>query len=372
MSGHNFTDRVRRVLQIAREEAQRRGHPKVDTGHLLLAIINDAESTGAQALTRVGVDVATVRQAIEDAMKGKATERVAGPDLPYSWAAKRVLELATSEARELRHDYTGTEHLLLAMLREEAGVLGLLRGEKSIATHALTSAGVTLAATRAAVASLLADEMPARPPRSTARRVATGYTFTDRVRKVLQLAREEAARLGHDFVGSEHIWLGLLREGEGVAAAVLANLNVDLAELQERIEARLVKGQAMVEGPDFPYTRPAKGVLELAISESRELHYAYIGTEHLLLGLLHDAKSIAGTALADLGVTLEHARAEMLRLVGSDTQARAQNRGRGEEIVTRMRALVAELHGTRAPDAERLGAIAAELNRLLDELAGMR
>src|SRR5438132_1112668 len=93
-----------------------------------------------------------------------------------------------------------------------------------------------------------------------------GYNFTDRVRKVLQMAREEAARLHHEYVGTEHILLGLIREGEGVAAAVLTNLNVDLEEIQQKIEETVKKGKAAAAaGPDLPYTSRAKKVLELAM-----------------------------------------------------------------------------------------------------------
>src|SRR6267154_1858940 len=107
-----------------------------------------------------------------------------------------------------------------------------------------------------------------------------GYNFTDRVRKVLQMAREEAARLHHEYVGTEHILLGLIREGEGVAAAVLTNLNVDLEEIQQKIEETVKKGKAAAAaGPDLPYTSRAKKVLELAMSEARELNHAYVGSE---------------------------------------------------------------------------------------------
>ncbi|MBI4502985.1 MAG: ATP-dependent Clp protease ATP-binding subunit [Gemmatimonadetes bacterium] len=146
-----------------------------------------------------------------------------------------------------------------------------------------------------------------------------GYNFTDRVRKVLQMAREEAARLHHEYVGTEHILLGLIREGEGVAAAVLTNLNVDLEEIQQKIEETVKKGKApAAAGPDLPYTSRAKKVLELAMSEARELNHSYVGTEHLLLGLLREEKGIAAQVLTDAGVNLEQARAETLRLLGSD------------------------------------------------------
>ena len=146
-----------------------------------------------------------------------------------------------------------------------------------------------------------------------------GYNFTDRVRKVLQMAREEAARLHHEYVGTEHILLGLIREGEGVAAAVLTNLNVDLEDIQQKIEETVKKGKAAAAaGPDLPYTSRAKKVLELAMSEARELNHSYVGTEHLLLGLLREEKGIAAQVLTDAGVNLEQARAETLRLLGSE------------------------------------------------------
>ncbi len=146
-----------------------------------------------------------------------------------------------------------------------------------------------------------------------------GYNFTERVRKVLAMAREEAARLHHEYVGTEHILLGLIREGEGVAAAVLQNLSVDLDEIQQRIEETVKKGKAaQSSSPDLPYTSRAKKVLELAMAEARELNHSYVGTEHLLLGLLREEKGIAAQVLTDTGVNLDAARAETLRLLGSD------------------------------------------------------
>src|SRR5438034_2618006 len=159
-----------------------------------------------------------------------------------------------------------------------------------------------------------------------------GYNFTDRVRKVLQMAREEAARLHHEYVGTEHILLGLIREGEGVAAAVLTNLNVDLEEIQQKIEETVKKGKAAAAaGPDLPYTSRAKKVLELAMSEARELNHSYVGTEHLLLGLLREEKGIAAQVLTDAGVNLEQARAETLRLLGSEMPSGPAPAGSGAQ-----------------------------------------
>jgi hypothetical protein len=146
-----------------------------------------------------------------------------------------------------------------------------------------------------------------------------GYSFSERVRKVLAMAREEAARLHHEYVGTEHLLLGLIREGEGVAAAVLQNLSADLDEIQHRIEETVKMGRAeSTSGPDLPYSSRAKKVLELAMSEARELNHSYVGTEHLLLGLIREEKGIAAQVLADSGISLDAARTETLRLLGTE------------------------------------------------------
>jgi len=146
-----------------------------------------------------------------------------------------------------------------------------------------------------------------------------GYNFTDRVRRVLQLAREEAARLHHECVGTEHLLLGLIREGEGVAAAVLTNLQVDLEAIWERIEDTVEQGKAGARaGPDLPYTSRAKKVLEFAMSEARELNHRYVGTEHLLLGILREEKGIGAQVLTEAGVSQEAARGEVLRLLATE------------------------------------------------------
>jgi ATP-dependent Clp protease ATP-binding subunit ClpC len=150
-----------------------------------------------------------------------------------------------------------------------------------------------------------------------------GYNFTERVRKVLAMAREEAARLHHEYVGTEHILLGLIREGEGVAATVLQNLSVELDEIQQKIEETVKKGKAaQTTGPDLPYTSRAKKVLELAMSEARELNHSYVGTEHLLLGILAEEKGIAAQVLRSFDVTLDKARAEVLRILGREMPRR--------------------------------------------------
>src|SRR6266571_515502 len=139
-----------------------------------------------------------------------------------------------------------------------------------------------------------------------------GYNFTDRVRRVLQRAREEAARLGHDYVGSEHVLLGLLGEEGGQAAVVLRGHKIDRAALRQRVVAELRPGRpGTAGGPDLPYTSRAKKVLEFAMVSARELGHRYVGTEHLLLGLLREEKGIPARLLADAGITLDTATDEV-------------------------------------------------------------
>ncbi len=147
------------------------------------------------------------------------------------------------------------------------------------------------------------------------------YNFTERVRKVLSMARQEAIRLQHDYVGTEHILLGLIREGEGVAAHVLGNLKVDLDQIHERVDESVRTGKATIALGELPYTNPAKKVLEFAMAEARELNHSYVGTEHLLLGLLRESKGIAAQVLNSLGVTIEEARGETLKVLGSDVSS---------------------------------------------------
>jgi len=153
--------------------------------------------------------------------------------------------------------------------------------------------------------------------------VSNGFNFTERVRKVLGMAREEAARLHHEYVGTEHLLLGLIREGEGVAATMIQNLNVKLEDLASTIDDIVKRGSPGTPvGPDLPYTSRAKKVLELAMSEAREVNHSYVGTEHLLLGLIREEKGIGAQVLIDSGITLAKARAEMVRVLGEGMPAR--------------------------------------------------
>ena len=140
--------------------------------------------------------------------------------------------------------------------------------------------------------------------------------FTDRARKSMGYSRLEAQSLSHDYIGTEHILLGLIREGSGTAVDVLTNLDVDLRKLGKRVNKRVSRGRTMVTMGQLPFTPRAKKVLELAYEESNGLGHNYIGTEHLLLGLIREEEGIAAHALRDMKVRLEDVREEVIELLG--------------------------------------------------------
>lgn len=154
--------------------------------------------------------------------------------------------------------------------------------------------------------------------------------FTERVRKVLSLARDEAGRLHHDYIGSEHILLGLIREGEGVAAAVLNQIGLDLETIRIKVEELVKPGGSTLTIGDVPYTSVAKKVLEYSIEEARTMKHSYVGTEHLLLGLIREESGMAAKVLSALGVNAEIVRQETLKLLGGES-LEASSEGTGSD-----------------------------------------
>jgi ATP-dependent Clp protease ATP-binding subunit ClpC len=145
--------------------------------------------------------------------------------------------------------------------------------------------------------------------------------FTDRARKVMQLANQEAQRFNHEYVGTEHVLLGLVKEGSGVAANVLKNLDVDLRKIRVEVEKIVQSGPDMVTMGKLPQTPRAKKVIEYAIEEARNLNHNYVGTEHLLLGLLREQEGVAAQVLMNLNLKLEEVREEVLNLLGHGMDA---------------------------------------------------
>ena len=241
----------------------------------------------------------------------------------FTERSRKVVVLAQEESGRLRHDYVGTEHLLLGLLREGDGV----------AARALAATGVILVGAREQVESIV----------GYGEREAGGQVpFTQRSKAALEASLKEAMGMGHNHIGTEHLLLGLLREPEGVAARTLSNLGADPEAVRREVVGRL--GEA-----SRPETREAPGRLErtrevlrrsfsrqpredqtplhkltghgrrvvaLARDEARRFNHNYVGTEHLLLGLLADRESVAAQALSSLNVTLDEVRGQVESIVG--------------------------------------------------------
>src|SRR6476619_5756317 len=155
--------------------------------------------------------------------------------------------------------------------------------------------------------------------------------FTDRARKVMQIANQEAQRFNHEYIGTEHMLLGLIKEGSGVAANVLKNLDVDLRRVRREVE-RIVQtgpGGGGIAVGQRPQTPRAKKVIEYAIDEARGLNHNYVGTEHLLLGLLREQEGVAAQVFMNLGLKLEDVREEVLNLLGHNPMATEEGGGSG-------------------------------------------
>ena len=154
--------------------------------------------------------------------------------------------------------------------------------------------------------------------------------FTDRARKVMALANQEAQRFNHEYIGTEHILLGLVKEGSGVGANVLKNLDVDLRKVRLEVEKLVKSGPDMVTMGKLPQTPRAKKVIEYAIEEARNLNHNYVGTEHLLLGLLREHDGVAAQVLMNLGLRLEEVREEVLNLLGAGSTSEMESTGESE------------------------------------------
>ena len=140
--------------------------------------------------------------------------------------------------------------------------------------------------------------------------------FTERVRRVVFLAREEAMRLQHDYVGTEHLLLALAREGEGIAATVLRRLG-DLDRIRQEVERMISSGVSRMTTDQILFAPPSRRALELAIEEARSLRHNYVGTEHLLLGLIGEGEGVAAKALLELGADRKRVREETIALLGA-------------------------------------------------------
>jgi ATP-dependent Clp protease ATP-binding subunit ClpA len=335
-----FTDRARRVVVLSQEEARRLGHNYIGTEHILLGLVHEGDGVGARSLEALGVDLAKVRRKVEEIIGESGSDAQPSAHIPFTPRAKKVLELSLREALQLGHNYIGTEHVLLGLVREGEGV----------AAQVLVALGADLSTVRSKVYQMLAGGAP-----SAAALVATPYArrmqlagvraaarasagraraddmlersvdrivfrrFTVSAARVLLLAESEAMRLGHPTVRVAHLLLGLVLEGEGRAAQALTAAGVDLGRARAAVEQTLGTGSGEGGGIEG-YSDDLLAAIEWALvealasgggSEGGEGGPAgtsdeQIDTEELLLGVLRLAERHDGVAdgvLAALGTT---------------------------------------------------------------------
>ena len=318
---------VKKVFELAIDEARHLGHSHVGTEHLLLGIVRESESIGAKVLGSLGVELERVRQQViatlgqphatpqPAASTARLQETGMGPFERFTDRAKRVLALAQDEAIRFNHNYIGTEHLLIGLIREEEGV----------AARVLHKLGVELDKAGTALGFIVG--------RGDATVAPSEITLSPRTKKVIELAIDEARKLGHGRVGTEHMLLGLAREGEGIASGIIESLGVTMdkvrhtvietigqikpetpSQLKPDLPTNVYSNTLVLTGPFDLLDDAAKRVLGLAEEEARQMRHNWIGTEHIVIALLR-SDGVAQRALQELGVTLDQARAGVFKAV---------------------------------------------------------
>jgi ATP-dependent Clp protease ATP-binding subunit ClpA len=315
---HKFTERARRVLTLAQEEAQRFNHNYIGTEHLLLGLVREGDGVAAKVLANLGVKLQDVRSAVEFII-GRGDCPILG-EIGLTPRAKKVIDYAIDEGRRLNHNYIGTEHLLLGLVREGEG----------IAAGVLESLGVNLERLRTETTRLLSQSMPSSTPSARATDDDEGETeseidvtsriFAAPMRRVLALAREEAMRFSQPLISPSHLFLGLLRDKEGLAARVLTHLAVQTADLRRSVEESLVRGNSVVLG-DLDFDLDAEKLMQVAISAAQAEACDHTGTEHLLLAFVTQRGSMVERTLRAFGITPSRVREAISTIRAADGPA---------------------------------------------------
>jgi ATP-dependent Clp protease ATP-binding subunit ClpA len=322
---------------FAQEEATQFGAEYIETEHLLLGITRDLEHVAAQMLARLGISLGRLRERIEQ----QATRGLRNPEQPLEGTpqTRRTIELAYAEAEALGHNYIGTEHLLLGLIREGSG----------LAARALMELGATVERAREVLqAGSFAPAPPTGkshiaevpfwlPPQSAPAAGIPWAKLTERARRVMSGAHEEARRLGYCYVGAHCLLLALARE-DNLATRILDRLGVSIARLRGEVEQGMLRpGPGWSEKCELE--PDVQAIVELAWEEAQALSHNYLGAEHLLLGFLRQEGRQTSAILVRLGVSLERVREE-IPLVGARWAAIVEARRRLEEAEAAYRALL--------------------------------
>jgi ATP-dependent Clp protease ATP-binding subunit ClpA len=316
-----FTERARKVLSLAQKESQRFRHNYIGTEHLLLALIREDSGIAARVLHTLGVELKSVRKDMEDALK--QGNHIVLDEIGLTAEAKKTIELAVDEARRLNHPYIGTEHLLLGLIREGTGVVSTILEKKGVTlekARTLTLQFLNQPETPSETLELATEAPPSSDSPGMMKKSwedAHLEELNEQAHKVLALADEEARRFQHNYIGTEHLLLGLTRDQEGIAAQVLARLGVGLDQVRRSVEFIIGRGDRIIPA-NIGLTPRSKQVIELAIDEARRLNQPLASTEHLLLGLVREGRGIAAGVLESMGINLARVRQQTLDLLSQE------------------------------------------------------
>ena len=315
---YNFTDRVRQVLRRAREVALDMHHEYVGTEHLAIAVALEPDGPATVVLETLGAQRDDIVARVRGAVTPGDPERRAGPDLPYTSRAKKVLELTMAEARLLQHDYVGTEHLLLGILAEQTGV----------GAEVFASVGVTLERARVEALALLGPTGPsAAADPLAAHAAAPGYArsrgpygvalvddFTGRARETLRAAYTEADARDHATVELSHVLLALASRDDGMAVVVLDQVIGSRKRVVEAMVERLPDKEERTERKALQLSPDTQHALDNSLLEASKDGHRRAGTQHILLAVLDALPLALAAACAQLGLTAKAARTAYERM----------------------------------------------------------
>jgi ATP-dependent Clp protease ATP-binding subunit ClpA len=310
-----FNDRAKRVLALSQDEAIRFNHSYIGPEHLLLGLVREGEGVAGRVLDSLHVKLSAVRTKVEEQI-GRGDSTTSPSEIVLSPVVRKIIDDAIEESRNLGHSHVATEHLLLGLIRESDGV----------AAKILSELGMKLDDIRQRVMLRLDDPSLSSPLFSTSAGGGPFSRFNERAKRVLALAQAEAMGLKHNYIGTEHLLLGLLSEGDNLAAQVLTSLGVDLAKARTAVEFIIGVGAEPTAPSDITLSPRTKKVIELAIDEARRLGHRGVGPEDILLGLLREGEGIASGVIESMGLSLKKVREQLLAVLGQPDAA-AQLRG---------------------------------------------
>ena len=301
-----FSDHGKRVLALAQDEAIRHNHNYIGTEHLLAALLRDGDTVAARAITSLGIELGKVRTALEFII-GRGDQPTSPSEITLSPRTKKVIELSMDEARRMGQPHLGPEHILLGLIREGEG----------IASGVIESLGVSLSMVRTKLLELLAESGTppsatyVAPPPTRTYSYSPFNRFTHRSKRVLALAQDEAIRMGHRYIGPEHLLLGLARladlaQPDSPMKQIFEKLGLTLEQLRTEL-GKVIPPMGQPTSPsEITLSPETKEVLQIVRESTKDKD---VEPEDLLLAIVHDEQSFGAQLLTRLGVTPERVRA---------------------------------------------------------------